>query len=80
VVANPVARELELPKQLHDDVLAAGLAAAQAAGITGKQATPYLLEFFHRETKGESLRVNIDVVRSNAKLAAQIATELSQLR
>lgn len=80
VVANPVAKELELPKQLHDDVLAAGLAAAQAAGITGKQATPFLLEFFHRETKGESLRVNIDVVRSNAKLAAQIATELSQLR
>lgn len=80
VVANPVSKELELPKQLHDDVLAAGMAAAKKAGITGKQATPFLLEFFHRETKGESLRVNIDVVRSNSKLAAQIATQLSQLR
>lgn len=80
VVANPVAKDLELPKQLHDDVLAAGMAAAKKAGISGKQATPFLLEFFHRETKGESLRVNIDVVRSNAKLAAQIATKLSQLR
>lgn len=80
VVANPVAKELELPKQLHDDVLAAGMAAAHKAGVSGKQATPFLLEFFHRETKGESLRVNIDVVRSNAKLAAQIAVELSQLR
>lgn len=80
VVANPVAKDLELPKQLHDEVLAAGMAAAKKAGISGKQATPFLLEFFHRETKGESLRVNIDVVRSNAKLAAQIATKLSQLR
>ena len=56
------------------------MAAAKKAGISGKQATPFLLEFFHRETKGESLRVNIDVVRSNAKLAAEIALELSQLR
>ena len=80
VVANPVKKELELPKQLHDDVLLAGMAAAKKAGISGKQATPFLLEFFHRETKGESLRVNIDVVRSNAKLAAEIALELSQLR
>jgi pseudouridylate synthase len=80
VIANPVAKELELPKQLHDEVLAAGMAAAKQAGISGKQATPFLLEFFHRETKGESLRVNIDVVRSNAKLAAQVAVELSQLR
>jgi len=80
VIANPVKKELELPKQLHDDVLVAGMKAAKKAGISGKQATPFLLEFFHRETNGESLRVNIDVVRSNAKLAAEIARELSQLR
>lgn len=80
VIANPVAKELELPKKLHDDVLAAGMAAAKKAGITGKAATPFLLEFFHRETKGESLRVNIDVVRGNASLAAKIAAELSSSR
>ena len=80
VIANPVAKELELPKKLHDDVLAAGMAAAKKAGITGKAATPFLLEFFHRETKGESLRVNIGVVRGNASLAAKIAAELSSSR
>lgn len=80
VVANPVSKDLELPKHLHDDVLAAGMTEAKQAGISGKQATPFLLEFFHRETKGESLRVNIDVVRSNAKLAANIAAALGQLR
>ena len=80
VIANPVTKELELPKKLHDDVLAAGMAAAKKAGITGKAATPFLLEFFHRETKGESLRVNIDVVRGNASLAAKIAAELSSSR
>jgi pseudouridine-5'-phosphate glycosidase len=66
--------------KLHEQILTAGLVAAKQAGITGKQATPFLLEFFHRETKGESLRVNIDVVRSNARLAAQIAVKLSELK
>ena len=35
--------------------LAAGLAAAEAAGVRGKDVTPFLLEFFHRETQGASL-------------------------
>jgi pseudouridine-5'-phosphate glycosidase len=80
IIANPISEELQLPKALHDQILTAGLVAAKQAGITGKQATPFLLEFFHRETKGESLRVNIDVVRSNARLAAQIAVKLSELK
>lgn len=77
VVANPIASDAQLDESLHDRVLTRGLAAAEAAGITGKDVTPFLLEFFHDQTGGASLEVNINLVLANARLAAQIASELA---
>ena len=62
---------------LRDRVLADGLAAAESAGVTGKDVTPFLLDFLARETGGESLEANVRLVVRNAGLAAQIAAELS---
>jgi pseudouridine-5'-phosphate glycosidase len=73
LLANPIAPEDELDRGLHDRVLADGLAAAARAGVAGKDVTPYLLDFFHRESEGESLRANVALVRSNARLAAEVA-------
>ena len=73
IVCNPVAPEDELDRALHDSVLTAGLAAADQAGVRGKDVTPFLLEFFHTATEGRSLEVNVALVRSNAVLAAAIA-------
>ncbi|NDA96220.1 MAG: pseudouridine-5-phosphate glycosidase, partial [Actinobacteria bacterium] len=53
-----------------------GLKAAQDQSVSGKAVTPFLLEYFHSNTGGESLRVNIDIIRSNSALAAQIAVAL----
>lgn len=77
VVANPIALDAQLDASLHDSVLNRGLAAAEVAGISGKDVTPFLLEFFHDQTQGASLEVNIHLVLANARLAAQIATELA---
>jgi pseudouridine-5'-phosphate glycosidase len=77
VVANPVTTDDELDRALHDDVLAAGLSAATASGVHGKDVTPFLLDFFHSATQGRSLEVNVALVRSNAVLAAQIAAALA---
>ena len=74
IVANPVVNQMD--KTLHDQLLQGGLAAAKAANIHGKETTPFLLEYFHTESKGESLRVNIDIIKSNSALAAQIAAAL----
>jgi pseudouridine-5'-phosphate glycosidase len=60
-------------RALHDRVLAAGLDAAEANGVRGKDVTPFLLDFFHRETAGASLAANVALVLSNARLAAQVA-------
>ncbi len=71
IVANPV--ETEMARTTHDQLLKAGLESAVAKNITGKAVTPFLLDFFHNASNGESLRVNIEIIKSNAKLAAQIA-------
>lgn len=73
VVANPLPEADQVDGDLHDRVLAESLAAAKAAGITGKAVTPFLLERFHRETGGESLRANVAIILANATLAARIA-------
>jgi pseudouridine-5'-phosphate glycosidase len=74
VVTNPVQNQMDLV--LHDQILNEGLAAAERGHITGKAVTPFLLEHFHTASNGESLRVNIDIIKSNSRLAAQIACAL----
>lgn len=71
IVANPVIQEME--KGRHDAILASGMAKAALQGITGKAVTPFLLEHFHQVSDGESLRINIEIIKSNAALAADIA-------
>ena len=74
IVANPVVNQMD--KAFHDEILEAGLSAATAKSITGKGVTPFLLEHFHSTSEGESLRVNIEIIKSNSRLAAQIACAL----
>jgi pseudouridine-5'-phosphate glycosidase len=74
VLANPISPDDELDRALHDRLLESGLAAAGRNGVSGKDVTPYLLDWFHRESEGESLRANVALVRSNARLAAEVAT------
>ena len=76
VVANPLPEDEQLDPALHDRVLRDGLAAGARAGATGKDATPFLLDFFHRETAGASLEANVRIVLRNARLAAQIAAAM----
>lgn len=77
VVANPIAAEHEMNRELHDGVLASGLAALDEQGIRGKDVTPFLLAHFHEQTQGASLDANIALVLSNARLAGEIAVAAS---
>jgi pseudouridine-5'-phosphate glycosidase len=71
IVANPLDEQMD--PDLHERTLHEGLAAAEAAGVRGRDVTPFLLERFHSGTGGESLRANIRLVLRNAALAAEIA-------
>jgi pseudouridine-5'-phosphate glycosidase len=76
VIANPVKEEMGRAR--HDAILASGLAGARAQGISGKDVTPFLLEHFHTASQGESLKVNIEIIKSNSALAADIAVALAK--
>ena len=76
IVANPVKEEMD--RSRHDAILASGLAGARVQGITGKAVTPFLLEHFHTASQGESLTVNIEIIKSNSALAADIAVALTK--
>ena len=73
VLTSPLPPEEQVDPALHERLLTAGLAAARQEGVSGKAVTPFLLEFFHRESDGETLRANIRIILRNARLAAQIA-------
>jgi pseudouridylate synthase len=73
VLANPLPEHEQVDPALHERLLHDGLAAAERAAVRGKDVTPFLLEFFHRESKGVTLEANIRIVLHNAELAARIA-------
>jgi pseudouridylate synthase len=74
VVANPLPPGEQLDPALHERVLSAGLAAAERQSVSGKEVTPFLLEFINSETDGASLEANVRLVVRNAELAARIAS------
>ena len=54
-------------------------ALIEREGVHGKDVTPRLLEYFHDHSGGESLRANVELVLSNARLAGEVAAEVSAL-
>jgi pseudouridine-5'-phosphate glycosidase len=73
VVAAALSKETQLDPDLHDQILQEGLLLARRKGITGKNVTPFLLDFFHRSSHGMSLEVNERIILQNAEIAARIA-------
>jgi pseudouridylate synthase len=77
VLANPVPAEAEMPRALHEELLASGLALLAERGVTGHDVTPVLLEHFHTASGGVSLDTNEELVVANAALAAEVAVALA---
>ena len=74
IVTNPVAKQLD--PVLHEKLLTDGMKAADEQHVIGKAVTPFLLEYFHRVSEGKTLDVNVDIIKANSKLAAEIAVAL----
>ncbi|MGE4326230.1 MAG: pseudouridine-5'-phosphate glycosidase [Pseudodonghicola sp.] len=79
LVANPIPAEDEIPVEKLVPIIALAQAEADEAGISGKAVTPFLLDRIFEQTRGESLRANIALVRNNARVAAEIAQALRKL-
>ncbi|MFS4583299.1 pseudouridine-5'-phosphate glycosidase [Phaeobacter sp. C3_T13_0] len=80
LIANPIPEANQIAASDLAPVLAQAQAEADARGISGKDVTPFLLQRIFELTDGRSLTANIALVRNNARLAAEIAKELVNLK
>jgi pseudouridylate synthase len=78
LVANPLPDSEQLDPAVLAAALASALADADAAGIRGKEVSPFLLDRILQVTGGASLEVNLRLARGNIALAAQIAQAFSE--
>ena len=79
VVAHPIPTADEIPAAEMDPVIAQALADLETRGISGRDATPYLLGRIVELTGGRSLTANIALVRENARVGAEIAVRYAGL-
>jgi pseudouridine-5'-phosphate glycosidase len=78
-IANPIPAADEIPAGQIAAIIDQALRDMDAKGVTGKEATPYLLGRIVEITGGDSLRANIALVKNNARLGAEIARAYTDL-
>lgn len=76
LIGNPIPEADELAPGDWAGWLAQAEARAHGAGATGRGVTPAILAGLHEVSGGATLRANLALVRSNARLAARIASRL----
>ncbi len=73
LVASPLPEAAQLDPAMHERLLADALDAAEAGSVRGKEITPFLLAYIHEHTDKTSVAINLEIVRRNCKLGAEIA-------
>ena len=79
LVTVPVPAEFEIERDELENILSEALQDADAQGIRGKEITPFLLSEMSRRSDGRTLAANIELLKNNARVAAEIAAELATL-
>ena len=79
-IGNPIPEQFEMDYDTITKAIETALREADENNITGKKVTPFLLDKVKTITAGQSLASNIELVYNNAKVAAQIATDLANLK
>ncbi len=79
IIANPIPAEYAMNPDIISAAIARAVAEAEERGIKGKDVTPFLLDRVQQITGGDSLDSNIQLVFNNARVGAEIASELARL-
>ena len=77
VIANPIPKQAELDAKTWNRWLAEAKSLPSVKGATGRDATPALLEAVHTLSEGKTIEANIELVISNASLAARISRSIA---
>lgn len=78
VLCNPVPAQDALPDEYVREIVAEGIADAEAAGIHGPATTPWLLARVAEITGGRSVKANISLIVNNARVGGLLAVELAR--
>lgn len=79
VIANPIPAEHALEESFINGIIAQAMTEADENGISGKEVTPFLLGKVKELTEGKSLVANIELVKHNAKVGAELAAAYNRL-
>jgi pseudouridine-5'-phosphate glycosidase len=79
LVTVPVPTDFEVPAEQLHAVLNDALAEAERSGVSGRDLTPFLLSHMSQHSEGATLRTNIGLLENNAKVAAEIASVMSDM-
>ena len=79
VIANPIPAEHALEESFINGIIAQAMAEANENGVSGKEVTPFLLGKVKELTEGKSLVANIELVKHNAKVGAELAAAYNKL-
>ena len=80
LVTVPVPASAALSNEYLEASITAALQMAQKEGITGSATTPFLLDWIVDQTQGASLKANVALLENNAKVGAQVAMAVQQLK
>ena len=78
LVTVPVPEALALDADIGHATLDRALAAAEHAGISGPDVTPFVLAHIAEATGGDAVSANLALATNNATVAAQLAVALTE--
>lgn len=77
LVTNPIPEAESIPKSEMEPIIARASVEAMEKEIHGQALTPFLLGRIAELTQGKSLKANLALLLNNARLAAEIAKEMT---
>ncbi|EKD71912.1 MAG: hypothetical protein ACD_46C00066G0001, partial [uncultured bacterium] len=79
LITNPIPSEDEIPAEKIEPAIAKALQKAEKNRVSGKEMTPFLLAEISQITRGKSLAANIQLIKNNVKMGAELAVAIQQI-
>ena len=80
MISNPIPIEYAMESTEINSAIDEALIEMENLDIKGKDVTPFLLAKIKDVTEGKSLASNIELVKNNARIGAQVAFEICRLK
>lgn len=77
--ANPIPANAAIPKSEIDIIIKEAVRVADEKGISGKDNTPFILDWILKATDGKSIMANRALISSNVRRGTRVAVELAQM-